>query len=252
MCLSDDLPIRLVIVCLAVNCSTILAQPMHVYKQKDRKASHLKGVEWMIQQVRGTITNIEQYPDYSILTVKTDTGDLVFIRYSQGTVGYSPILGERYEISYRVVENTLVALEVAKPFTPTYSSQRMEGPELVGEFTGAESDTDYERRMRSEGVRPTGISFIVVIFILGGLFLGLIGSLFLLLPAFLGHIGILFVSAAGIAGVLSYGLWQYKSWARLGAIIAGALISLTIVGAILGIPIIIYMLQDKIKELYTE
>lgn len=100
-----------------------------------------------------------------------------------------------------------------------------------------------------EGVRPDGITLIVVMLLLIGSFGTFIGLLFTALwfTAFLGII-ILGVSIASL--LLMFGLWTYRAWARTGVIVLSVLICLTLVGIIVGGPIIWYLEQKHVKQMF--
>ncbi len=102
--------------------------------------------------------------------------------------------------------------------------------------------------------RPTGITLLVVLYILGALvgFAGLAYPTLSFLPQILGTIGILIVLFESLIRlVIAYGLWKGLKWAWYGAVVFAVIGLLNLgIGTIINILILFYLFKEEVKTYF--
>ncbi|MFW9908556.1 MAG: hypothetical protein ACFFEF_08265 [Candidatus Thorarchaeota archaeon] len=216
----------------------------------------------MSKELVGQVVDIHQEMGYQTLTIETPRGDTVFIRYEGDVAGVTPYVGGVYQITYSVDSGILRATFVKKPEPGRYRAEfervddYQEAPQpapsrydAYGDYAPSRTSTYAPTRSVSKGVRPDGLSLIAVLMLIVGMSGLSFGFIIMAIP-FIALIGMLIAVFAGCALLLAYGLWTYHEWARIGMIIVGALFCLTIAGIVVGVPIIWYLEQRRIKTMF--
>ncbi|MHA1576700.1 MAG: hypothetical protein ACTSU3_05005 [Candidatus Thorarchaeota archaeon] len=201
-----------------------------------------------VRRVVGTVLSLESNNESGFIVLETVQKDRLYLRCSLSARGYPPFVGEIIGVSYSVDQNELRITEIDR--TP---DQYMDpfGPDK-GTMTRTYDD-GYAAPKRApdvrSDVRPDGISLIAALNLIGALLVGAIGFLFSLLPI-IAPIGVLLQLLSGYILIITYGLWMYKDWGRVGMMIFALIGCFTIVGVVFGGPVIWYLNSDEIKNLY--
>ncbi|MDF1539457.1 MAG: hypothetical protein P1Q69_11205 [Candidatus Thorarchaeota archaeon] len=229
----------------------------------------------MYHTVVGQILAINEEETPKVITLETPRGDIVYFRYGRDAIGSTPLLGGVYTVSYQVDAGILRVVEIRKPEPGQYRAEFDRGPGIqkgadfeqpfasTSSYPPRHVDPIFERRTPrttpedfapttsiTKGVRPDGLTLIVVMLFLISSLGSAVG---LLLMAFIytAFIGIIVLGLCGVALLLTIGLWTYREWARTGVIILSVLICFTIVGIFVGGPIIWYLEQNHIKKMFV-
>ena len=110
------------------------------------------------------------------------------------------------------------------------------------------------------GERPSGITILAILYILGGLFAIGTGAMMLaggsMIPFFGGFVaavGATYVIIGLIDFAIAYGLWNLQPWARTVAIIFAIIGLLGFpIGTIISIIILWYLFKPEIKEAFKQ
>ena len=201
-----------------------------------------------VRRVVGTVLSLESNNEIAFIVLETAQNDRVYFKCGLHTRGYPPNVGEVIGVSYVAEQGELRITDIDRtpdqyrdPFSPD-----------SGTMTRTYDDGPFEPQRKAtdrNGVRPDGISVIVAINLMLSALCGLGSFLFILFPL-LAPLGGILLLIAGSAIVLSYGLWMYEEWARIGMMVLAAIGCLTIVGIFIGLPVIWYLNTDEIKNLY--
>lgn len=96
--------------------------------------------------------------------------------------------------------------------------------------------------------RPTGVTVVGALQILGGIIYMIAGAVY---GAAVSHIGIVFIIIGAFALISGLALFSGKNWARILALVGGALDLLNIpVGTVIGIIILYYFTRPRVKEYF--
>ncbi len=98
--------------------------------------------------------------------------------------------------------------------------------------------------------KPAGVVLIVVFNLLLSMFGLLFGYLILSISSAAVLMGAIFFVVGVFLLVVSIGLYRLQSWARIAYMIFSVLICFTIIGAVIGVPILIYLFSD-VKNSFT-
>lgn len=107
--------------------------------------------------------------------------------------------------------------------------------------------------------RPTGVTILAVLYIIGGLLMLSVPVLFTaIVPLEIGlfaEVGVICWAVFGILAlvyfVVAYGLWVGQGWARIVAIILAVIGLLNFpIGTIISIVILIYLFKDEVKAYF--
>jgi hypothetical protein len=193
----------------------------------------------MSQPIDATIVEVE-LPDEvwnrdGLIVVELVTGERLGMRYGPDAKGALPEIGQKITLSYR----DFMTLQRAQPqppaphidLQPQFPAKTWDNKDPFGDF-------------QSTYNKPAGVVLIVVF----NLLLSMFGLLFGFLMLSISSAAILFGAIFFIIGVfllvVSYGLYRLQSWARIAYMIFSVLICFTILGAVIGVPILIYLFSD--------
>jgi len=125
-------------------------------------------------------------------------------------------------------------------------------------ISGTDRTSDKSKQLfdrKISQVRPTGVSILAALYVLGGMIslLGLVPRLGLSsLHLRLGTLGTVLVIVEGIANfIVAYGLWTGMKWAWIAAIVFAVIGLLNIVlGTIVSIIILFYLFKEEVREYF--
>lgn len=192
----------------------------------------------MSRPIEATIVEVE-LPDEvwnrdGFIVVELVTGERLRMQYGPDAKGALPEIGQRITLGY----DDVMTLQRAQPQAPEpHISPQSQSP-------GWTWDQDPFGDLQSTYSKPGGVVLIVVFNLLLSMFGLLFGYLVLSISSAAVLLGaILFVIGVFLL-VVSCGLYRLQSWARIAYIIFSVLICFTIIGAVLGVPCIIYLYSD--------
>jgi len=201
-----------------------------------------------VRRVVGAVLSLESNNKTAFIVLETAQNDRLYFKCALHTRGYPPQVGEVIGVSYVADQGELRITDIDR----TPDQYRDPFSEDKGTMTRTYDDGFFEppRKLSAmDGTRPDGISVIMVINLMLGLLCGFGVFLFMLIPI-LAPLGVILLLIAGSVLFLSYGLWVYEEWARIGMMVLAGIGCITIVGIFIGLPVIWYLNTDEIKNLY--
>jgi hypothetical protein len=242
----------------------------------------LEGINTVQKTVVGQVLEISNDGWDQVITIETPLGDVVYLTCPTNTAGTTPYVGGVYAISYVVQDGTLRVSEIRKPAPGQYRAEFEKGPapkprptmsssprsrrapppkRTYAPVYTSESPRPWEVHARGgsyapttsilKGVRPSGVALISI-------FLLLIGGVLVPFGFVLSTASIYFALFAWIYGgigfvalLLGWGLYTYREWARTGVIILGIILCISLIGIVIGGPMIWYLEQSHIKRMYV-
>ena len=191
----------------------------------------------MSRPVEATIIEVEQ-PDEvwnrdGFIVVELITGERLKMQYGPDAKGALPKIGQKITLSYE----DFMTLQGAQPqpLAPDIDPQ--------SQSRGWTWDEDPFGASQSTYSKPGGVVLIVVFNLLLFLVSLFLLWMILLFPSAM-LIGVIFFVIAVFLLVVSIGLYKLQSWARKAYMIFCVLFCFTIYGAIIGIPVLIYLYGD--------
>jgi hypothetical protein len=155
------------------------------------------------------------------------------MRYGPDAKGALPQIGQKIALRY----DDIMTLKQAQPPAP-YSDPQPQFPAKTWDNEDPFGD------FQSTYSKPAGVVLIVVFNLLLSMFGLLFGFLVLSISSAAVLLGaILFVIGVFLL-VVSIGLYKLQSWARIAYMIFSVLICFTIIGAVIGVPFLIYLNSD--------
>ena len=162
------------------------------------------------------------------IVVELVTGERLRMRYGPDAKGALPQIGQKIALRY----DDIMTLKQAQPQPqPQFPAKTWDNEDPFGDFQSTYS-------------KPGGVVLIVVFNLLLSMFGLLFGYLMLSIFSAAALMGAIFFVIGVFLLVVSYGLYRLQSWARIAYIIFSVLICFTILGAIIGVPILIYLYSD--------
>jgi len=201
-----------------------------------------------VRRVVGSVLSLESNDEIAFIVLETAQSDRVYFKCGLHTHGYPPMVGEVIGVSYVVDQGELRITDIDRTPNQYRHTQAQDRGSMTRTYDEGLFEPQHKPRAR-DGVRPDGISVIVAINLMLAALSGFGSILFSLFPLLAPLGGVLLLIAGG-AVVLSYGLWMYEEWARVGMMVLAAIGCLTIIGIFIGLPVIWYLNTDKIKRIY--
>lgn len=193
----------------------------------------------MSRPIEATIVEVE-LPDEvwnqgGFIVVELVTGERLRMQYGPDAKGALPKMGQKITLGY----DDVMTLKRAQPQPSAHDfDSRPQFP--VKTWDNEDPFGDLEPTYS----KPGGVVLIVVFNMLFSVFGLLIGFLlFYISPAALLFGAIFFIIGVFLM-VVSYGLYKLQSWARTAYMAFCVLICFTIIGAVIGVPFLIYLYGD--------
>ena len=193
----------------------------------------------MSRPIEATIVEVE-IPDElgtrdGFIIVELVTGERLRMRYSPDVKGALPKLGQKITLGY----DDVMTLQKAQPQSPApYIDSRPQFP--VKTWDNEDPFGSFEPTYS----KPGGVVLIVVFNMLVSMFGLLFGFLIFYISSAAVLYGAIFFVIGVFLMVVSYGLYRLQSWARTAYMIFSVLICFTIIGAVIGVPFLIYLYGD--------
>ncbi len=193
----------------------------------------------MSRPIDATIIEVE-LPDEvwnrdGLIVVELVTGERLRMKYGPDAKGTLPKIGQKITLSYR----DLMALQRAQPLPPApHFDSRPQFPAKTWD------NEDPFGSFESTYNKPGGVVLIVVFNLVISMFGLLFGFLILSISSAAILLGAIFLVIGVFLLVVSYGLYRLESWARTAYMVFSVLICFTIIGAVIGVPILIYLYSD--------
>ncbi len=193
----------------------------------------------MSRPVEATIVEVE-IPDElgtrdGFIVVELVTGERLRMRYGPDVKGAFPKMGQKITLGYDDVM-TLQRAQLQPPAShidsqPHFPTKTCDNVDPFGSFEPAYS-------------KPGGVVLIVVFNMLFSMFGMLVGFLLIYISSAAVLFGAIFFVIGVFLMVVSYGLYNLQSWARTAYMGFSVLICFTIIGAVIGVPFLIYLYGD--------
>ncbi len=193
----------------------------------------------MSRPIEATIVEVE-IPDElgtrdGFIVVELVTGERLRMRYGPDVKGAFPKMGQKITLGYDDVMT--LQREQSQPPAPHIDSQ----PQFPAKTWDNEDPFGSFEPTYS---KPGGVVLIVVFNMLFSMFGLLVGFLLIYISSAAVLFGAIFFVIGVFLMVVSYGLYKLQSWARTAYMVFSVLICFTIIGAVIGVPFLIYLYGD--------